>query len=193
MSGIDKIISQIELETGKVCDQITAEAQAKADAILAQAREEAQAVTEDGKKQSAARVADIKKRGESAADLEEKRVMLSAKQRIITSMLGEGIGVLKQLPDEEYFDLLVQMVGKYSLPGSGEIVFARCDSERLPSGLMDRINAAAKGTLTQAGDQADIDAGFILRYGGIEQNCSFDAIFAGEAETLSDRAGKLLF
>ena len=193
MSGIDVIISQIEQDTQAVCEKIIAEAQAKADKILAEARDQAQSVAAAGKEKTAARVADIKKRGESAADLEEKRVMLCTKQDIIATMLKNGLDDAKNLPDNEYFALIVQMVEKYSQPEDGIICFGRRDKERMPDDLPERVNSAAKGRLTLAVEDADIDAGFILKYGGIEQNCSFDAIFASEAETLSDRAGKLLF
>ena len=193
MSGIDVIISQIERDTQAVCEKIIAEAQAKADKILAEARDQAQSVAAAGKDKTAARVADIKKRGESAADLEEKRVMLCTKQDIIATMLKKGLDDAKNLPDNEYFALIIQMVEKYSQPEDGIICFGRRDKERMPYDLPERVNSAAKGRLTLAVEDADIDAGFILKYGGIEQNCSFDAIFASEAETLSDRAGKLLF
>ena len=193
MSGIDVIISQIEQDTQAVCDKVVAEAQSKADKIIAEAEVQAQSVAAAGKDKTAARVADIKKRGESAADLEEKRVMLCAKQDIIAKMLREGLDAAKNLPDDEYFTLIVQMVEKYSQPEDGIICFGRRDKERLPDDLPERVNSAAKGRLTLAVEDAAIDAGFILKYGGIEQNCSFDAIFASEAETLSDRAGKLLF
>ena len=193
MSGIDVIISQIERDTQAVCEKIIAEAQAKADKILAEARDQAQSAAAAGKEKTAARVADIKKRGESAADLEEKRVMLCTKQDIIATMLKKGLEDAKNLPDNEYFALIVQMVEKYSQPEDGIICFGRKDKERMPYDLPERVNSAAKGRLTLAVEDAAIDAGFILKYGGIEQNCSFDAIFASEAETLSDRAGKLLF
>lgn len=193
MSGIDVIISQIEQDTQAVCDKVVAEAQAKADKILAEARDQAQSAAAAGKEKTSARVADIKKRGDSAADLEEKRVMLRAKQDIISTMLKKGLDDAKNLPDNEYFTLIVQMVEKYSQPEDGIICFGRKDKERMPYDLPERVNSAAKGRLTLAVEDADIDAGFILKYGGIEQNCSFDAIFASEAETLSDRAGKLLF
>ncbi len=193
MSGIDKIIQQIELDTKEICDQVIAEAQSKAEKIIEEANGTARSIAEDGKEKTSARVADIKKRGESAADLEEKRVMLYTKQQIISDMLQKAINEVKQLPDEEYFDLIVQMVEKYSLSSDGEILFGEKDKDRLPNGMMERLNSVAKGELRLSDECAAIDAGFILRYGGIEQNCSFDAIFAGEAETLADRAGKLLF
>ncbi len=193
MSGIDKIIQQIELDSKSVCDSILADARAKADKVIANAKDEALRIAEGGKEASALRVEDIKKRGDSAADLEERRILLNTKQSIISDMLRIGLNEAKNLPDTEYFDLIEGMVGKYSMPENGVICFGRKDFDRLPKDYLSRLNHAAKGELTLDPDAADIDAGFILKYGGIEQNCSFDAIFAGEAETLSDKAGKLLF
>ena len=193
MSGIDKIIQQIETDTKEVCDSVIASAQQKADGILAKAEKEVQMISEESKEKTAAHVVDIKKRGDSAADLEERKIVLYTKQNIISDMLKEGLNTAKALPDDEYFSLISQMVKKYSMPRDGVILFGKKDLKRLPEGFVDTLNAEAEGSLTLSDDVADIDAGFILKYGGIEQNCSFDAIFAGEAENLSDRAGRLLF
>ena len=193
MSGIDKIIEQIEKNSASACDSVIAAAPSKADAVIAQATEQAQRITAEGRDKTAARVADIKKRGDSAAELEEKRVMLSAKQSIISKMLAEGLAAAKALPDNEYFELIEKMVSEYSQPEDGVILFGSKDISRLPEGFINRLNSVSKGGLTLSDEAADIDAGFILKYGGIEQNCSFDAVFAGESEYLSDRAGRLLF
>ena len=193
MSGIDIIISQIEQDTANVCEKTLEAARVKADTVLMQAKEQAECLIADEKDKTAHRVAEIKKRGESAAELEDRRIMLAAKQQMISQMLNNGLTAAKQLPDREYFALIERMIVKYSLPGDGVIVFGKKDTERMPAGFLERISKAANGRLTASDETADIDAGFILKYGGIEQNCSFDAIFAGEAEALSDRAGKLLF
>ena len=193
MSGIDKIIQQIEADTDMVCGSILSDAQKKADAALAASQKDAESIIADGKVRTAACVADIKKRGDSAADLEEKRVMLSAKQRIISMMLSEGLSAAKSLPDDAYFALIQKMVAKYSLSGDGVIFFGEKDLSRLPDGYPALLEKAAKGGITLADTAAPIDAGFILKYGGIEQNCSFDAIFASESENLCDKAGRLLF
>lgn len=193
MSGIDKIIQQIEADTDRVCESVIGAARQKADGITAAAEKEAERIVADGREKTAARVADVKKRGDSAADLEEKRVMLYTKQQIISTMLQTGLSAAKSLPDDEYFDLLLKMVEKYSQPEDGVISFGEKDLKRLPDGYLDKLNQSAKGKITLSDQAAPIEAGFILKYGGIEQNCSFDAIFAGEAETLSDKAGRLLF
>ena len=193
MSGIDKIIQEIETNAAQSCDSVLAQARQKADAIIADAQKEADQIVADGKERTAAHVADIKKRGDSAAELEEKRVMLYTKQQIINTMLGEGLSTAKNLPKDEYFNLILDMVGKYSLEDEGVIFFGENDNHRLPADFLSKLNQAAKGGIVLSSKPALIDAGFILKYGGIEQNCSFDAIFAGEAENLSDKAGRLLF
>lgn len=193
MSGIDKIIQDIEFNTDKSCDAALGTARSKAESIMMDAQRQADQIIADGKERTALHVADIKKRGESAADLEEKRVLLSTKQHIISQMLQNGLENAKHLPDDEYFSLILQMIGKYSLPEDGTILFGEKDLKRLPADFASKINDAAKGKIALSDKAAAIDAGFILQYGGIEENCSFDAIFASEAENLSDRAGRLLF
>ena len=193
MSGIDKIISQIESDTRAVCDDVVNKAQMKSERIITEAVDKAAAIKADSEKAIAARSADIVKRGESAASLEEMKILLSSKQNIISTMLSHGIDRLKSLPDSEYFDLILRMVKKYSLKEDGIIRFGKKDIARLPVNFINDIDSAANGRLTLSDEAADIDAGFILIYGGIEENCSFDAIFTGEEENLRDRASKLLF
>ena len=193
MSGIDKIIDQIEIDTKAVCDDITAKAEHNAEKILAEAKAEADRIKKESDEKLALKVADIKKRAESAAELEERKTQLYTKQLIIGDMLSIAAARVKALPDGEYFELLLRMVKKYSQPEDGVICFSKRDMTRLPSGYIDKVNEASNGRLALSDTPADIDAGFKLIYGGIEENCSFDAIFASEDETLRDKAGKLLF
>lgn len=193
MAGIDNMIRQIEDDTKAVCDEILSEAKTKADKIRAEARAEAEKISDSAQRRTAARVADIEKRGESSAALEERKVALYTKQSIISDMLKTGLETAKSLPDDEYFALILQMIETNSQPQDGVISFGKKDLDRLPQGFITKINSVSKGKLTLSDQAAAIDAGFILIYGGIEENCSFDAIFMSEADNLSDRAGKLLF
>lgn len=193
MAGIDKMIRQIQDDTKTVCDDMIAAAQAKAEKILADAKKEADKISADRKKRTAAHIADIEKRGESSAALEERKVALYTKQSIINDMLNTGMKIAKDLPDDEYFALILKMIEKNSQPQDGVIFFGKKDLARLPLNYIDKINSVSKGKLTLSDNAAAIDAGFILSYGGIEENCSFDAIFMSDKDNLSDRAGRLLF
>ena len=44
-----------------------------------------------------------------------------------------------------------------------------------------------------SGDTRDIDGGFVLTYGGIEENCSIDALFDAAHEVLQDKVQEILF
>ena len=193
MAGIDKMIRQIQDDTKTVCDDMIAAAQAKAEKILADAKKEADKISADRKKRTAAHITDIEKRGESSAALEERKVALYTKQSIINDMLNTGMKTAKDLPDDEYFALILKMIEKNSQPQDGVIFFGKKDLARLPLNYIDKINSVSKGKLTLSDNAAAIDAGFILSYGGIEENCSFDAIFMSDKDNLSDRAGRLLF
>ena len=193
MAGIDKMIRQIEDDTKAVCDDMLQKARAKSDRILSEANAEADKITANGKRRTADRIADIEKRGESSAALEERKIALYTKQSIIGEMLNKGLETAKSLPDDEYFELILKMIEKNSQEKDGVIAFGQKDLDRLPKNYMQKVNSVSKGKLRLSDEAAAVDAGFILSYGGIEENCSFDAIFMSESENLSDRAGKLLF
>lgn len=57
----------------------------------------------------------------------------------------------------------------------------------------DELQSRANGRLTLARQPARIDGGFILLYGDIEENCSFEALFSGAHEQLQDEVQRLLF
>jgi V/A-type H+-transporting ATPase subunit E len=55
--------------------------------------------------------------------------------------------------------------------------------------LADKKNAS----LIISENTVTIDGGFILKYGDVEENCSFDALFSSAKEELSDRVNAILF
>ena len=88
------------------------------------------------------------------------------------------------------------MLEKSVLAESGQIRFNAADQKRLPAGFEKKIAAIAEkkgGALTVSQETCDIDGGFLLVYGGIEENCSFAAMFAAEKENLQDKVHTLLF
>lgn len=193
MSGIDKIIKQIEDDTALVCSDIIDTAKVKAQAIIDKAHIKAEAISKENVGRIASAVTDITARGESSAALEEKKILLSAKHGIITDMIDAATADLKALPDDEYFALILRMIEKNAQDSRGVIRMNVADLSRLPADFEQKMNDAAKGGLVLSREPIDIDAGFVLVYGGIEENCSFDAIFASEHEYLYDRATRLLF
>ena len=85
------------------------------------------------------------------------------------------------------------MVEKFSLPQPGEIYFSAADLARLPADFDSRLEKAAKGALQRSSETRPIDGGFVLTYGGVEENCSIEALFYAAREELQDKVHALLF
>ena len=70
------------------------------------------------------------------------------------------------------------------------------DFDQAPDDFTQKIEAAAKkagGSLTVQKTQVSIGKGFVLSYGGIEENCSFKALFADKKDELQDLVSRILF
>lgn len=118
---------------------------------------------------------------------------------MIGRIIGEAKQQLKNMPQEAYFENIVKLAVKASQNGKGTILFSKADLDRLPENFADTLNAAlvAGGkegaALTVSSETRDIDGGFVLTYGGIEENCSFDALFDSAHEMLQDKVQEILF
>lgn len=192
MTGLDKIVQQIQSEARTAADETLAAAKAEAEKITAEAREKAQRQCAAIAAQSETDVANAMAAAESAAQLAKRRAILAAKQEIITEMIAQTQKSLYSLPDAQYFELILKMVQKYDRGEAGTIHFNAADIKRFPSDFQEKIHqAAAKLTLSK--EARKIDGGFVLVYGGVEENCSFDALFYAAREVLQDKVSQLLF
>lgn len=196
MAGLDKIISQIKKESEEAAARAIAAARAEADTILQDARREAEKECADIERRSAQAVANILERGKSAADLKKRGAILAEKQRLIGAVVDRAKAELKMKDADAYFEMILKLAVKSAQPGSGEILFSEKDFNRLPEGFEDKLNTALKekgAALHISKETRDIDGGFVLTYGGIEENCSIDALFDSAHEILQDKAQEILF
>ena len=196
MSGLDKIKARILEEAEAAARDILDKAGTEADRILREAGEEADAASADTAAGAAHRAQEYERRAESAADMRRKQAVLSAKQEVIRGVLQKAYKEILDLDDEKYFEMMEKLLEQNVFPQAGEIRFNRRDLERMPEGFPGRIRtiAAAKGgSLTLSDAPLETDGGFLLVYGGIEENCSFEALFYSSQEALQDKVQKFLF
>lgn len=193
MTGIENITAIIIKEAEENARQIISEAEEKAKILLDKAKITADEKAADIEKESTLQARDILERAKSAAELEKKKCILKAKQEIISDIISEAKNKLENLSDEEYFKVLIRLVEKYATSQEGEMVLGSRDLERLPKDFKEKVNAAAKGCLSISDKSADIKNGFLLIYGGIDINCTFDALFEDSAERLQDIVASKVF
>ena len=80
--------------------------------------------------------------------------------------------------------------------GAGELLFSRKDLARLPEDfgeLVKKLAAEKGGSLTIGEESANIENGFILRYGGVDENCSLSSLFAEKKDLLTDLVSRTLW
>jgi V/A-type H+-transporting ATPase subunit E len=121
---------------------------------------------------------------------------LKTKQELIRETLDKACETFCSVEGEEYYRVMEDMAGKFVRPEAGVMLLSPGDYEKAPADFAERIEALAKkagGSLRLEKAQVSLDKGFILSYGGIEENCSFKALFADKKDELQDQVSGLLF
>ncbi len=196
MTGLDKILSRIEEEASSIAQQKIKAAQVEAEAVREDARLEAERVKKDILDKAQAECKTYREKMQSRADFQKRNALLEAKQEIISRIIEKAYQDMCSAGDDEYFDCMERLLEQYALPQAGEIYFSARDLKRMPLAFKARIKMTAVkkgGSLKLAEAEAPIEGGFILVYGGIEENCSLRAIFEEKQELLKDMVREFLF
>ncbi|MEG1957094.1 MAG: V-type ATP synthase subunit E family protein [Lachnospiraceae bacterium] len=196
MTGLDKITNQIIEEANSSASEILQKAEAEAEKLREEALEEAKIECEKINRKSVSEIANYKDRMNSSADLKRRTAILNMKQSMISVTLEKAYHTFCNQEATQYFQTIKEMLKKFVLPQNGEIFFSDADMAKMPKEFVNEISAIAKekgGTLTLSQDRRNVEKGFILAYGGIEENCSFEALFNSKKDELQDEVQKILF
>ena len=140
MNGIEKITGQIDADIQKEIDDLTAQAQAQAAEIGAgydrQAQEQTQAILERGKRDAALR----RERLGSVAQLEARKLTLSAKQEMVCRAFDLALQKLVDLPEADYIALLARLAVEASRTGREQVIFSQKDRSRFGKAVVTRAN-----------------------------------------------------
>ncbi|WP_297982149.1 V-type ATP synthase subunit E [uncultured Oscillibacter sp.] len=140
MNGIEKI-------TGR----ITADAQAETERILTAAREEAAQITARYKAQADAESADLaaknakaaverEERLVSVAQMEARKVQLAAKQEMVEKTYALALEKLCAMPEEQYVQVLADLLVQASSTGREEVIFSPADRDRVGKAAVAKAN-----------------------------------------------------
>jgi V/A-type H+-transporting ATPase subunit E len=197
MTGLEKILKAIDADAKTAAEAVIAQAKREADDIISAAKAEADKKCAGITLKSEMELKAVLSRTVSAAELTEKKIILDAKQQIINNIIKNARISLANLPDAEYVNVLIRMVNKYAHKNAGKIIFSASDKKRLPKDFEAQLRKVLSdregASLTISEDTVDLDGGFLLIYGEVEENCSFDALFTAAKEELQDIINSFLF
>ena len=196
MAGIDNITSRILAEAQGEVDALLAKAKEEAKGILGEAEAKAEKVREAESVKTDRSVALYEARVAASCDSLKKKALLAAKQGMIAEVIESAYKELSGSDDASYFDMLIKFLGRSVRPEAGEILLSEKDKKRVTPQFLAKVKeiAASKGGSLKLSDKAaNIENGFILSYGGIEENCSLSAIFDSAKDQIQDSVFKALF
>lgn len=190
MTASEKILSGITDEAKTKAAEITAEAEKRAQTLIDEARAEAEKEAETVKAEAEKKAKLIRQTGESSAALVKRDAALKCKRELIDKALSFVTETVNGFDDKKYFDFLLTIINREKLSENGLIMLCEKDLKRDTADFKESVK---KMNLTLSEDPADINGGFILKYGDIQINGELSALIHEKRDVLTDELNKALF
>ena len=180
MNGMEKITARMKEDAARSLSELNAQTEQELRRIREEsaARAEKERETAGGRAHLAAQ--ERYERLCSAAEMETRKLTLSAKQKVLAETYDRALEILCSMPREQYLSLLVRL-----LKAAG--------GDEIGETLVERANKELNAHYTLAGEAADIRAGLVLISKECDVNCSFETLLALSREKTERGAAKLLF
>lgn len=191
MSSGDKILNRISLDCDERISKINAETDEKCAQIMAQAKLDADKISAEIADRAQSKVKQMQAASKSRCDLETRNAFLKRRREEIDKTYSEILNKMENLPDEDYFELIYTFAKKLS-GMSGVVLLNEKDMNRLPKNFLARLEeCGVKAELSKT--PFDIESGFILKCGDIEENMDFSAILSEKRDAIEDFINQELF
>lgn len=190
MTSSEKILAGIAEESKAQADKINSDAEKQAADIIAAAREEAESEAEKIKAEAEKKAELIINSGKSSAELLKRDTALKCRRGLIEKALITVADTVNAYGDKDYFDFLLTLIKKEKLNGKGEVYLSVKDKARDTASFKSELEALG---FTLSDNFADINGGFILKYGDIQINGELSALIHEKRDVLTDELNKALF
>lgn len=193
MNGMEKITARMKEDAARSLSELNAQTEQELRRIREEsaARAEKERETAGGHAHLAAQ--ERYERLSSAAEMETRKLTLSAKQEVLAETYDRALEILCSMPREEYLSLLVHLLKAAGGKGDEKIALSAKDRDEMGETLVERANKELNAHYTLAGEAADIRAGLVLISEECDVNCSFETLLALSREKTERGAAKLLF
>lgn len=190
MTSSEKILAGIAEESKAQADKINSDAEKQAADIIAAAKAEAETDAEKIRADAEKKAELIINSGKSSAELLKRDTALKCRRGLIEKALITVADTVNAYGDKDYFDFLLTLIKKEKLNGKGEVYLSVKDKARDTAAFKSELSAL---DLTLSDTFADINGGFILKYGDIQINGELSALIHEKRDVLTDELNKALF
>ena len=163
---------KIETDDRKEAGAILEKARTEAHQILADADSEKEQIAREYRERLDTDRPEILRRREIVAQLDVKKINLDARRTLIEEAFEGACGYLAGLSKEEYATFAETLL-KSAVSTGKECVLVGADESVLNQSWLDSYNEREGTHLTLSREKAKTDAGFVVRNGRVDINCSF--------------------
>ena len=198
MNGIEKLTERIAADTDRERQSILAGGKAQAAEIRASyealAESEYAESVAKGKQDAAERI----ERMGNVAQLEARKLRLSAKQEMLEKAFDLALKKLLNMPEPEYVDLLSKLAVEGSVTGREALILSVADRPRFGKKVVisanEKLEKAGKtAELTLAEESREFTGALYIQDGKVETNCTFPTIVRMLKEQMSGQVAQILF
>ncbi len=188
MNGLEKILGTIKDESDRLSEDIIKKAESEAEKEYKNAVAAAQNEADKAVATAKHKAKIIIETAESGAQSLVNREVLSAKADAVENFIKTETEKWAQLETDKYFAVLLRLITKYAEDKSGELIMSADDINRMPKGFMEKVNSVLPTGGALQPQKGNIKGGgFILKYGNIEDNCTFSALVDEKMYEIKDR------
>ncbi|MBQ5950848.1 MAG: V-type ATP synthase subunit E [Lachnospiraceae bacterium] len=198
MKGLEKITARIEADARRDAEAVLETARAEAEQVRAAgdaaAKERYEALMREGKQAAADRLARLSR----AAEMEEKKALLSCRQLLVEEAFERAAGRIKTLPHDAYVRHLATQALRASVTGKEEILLNEADKNVCGQEVLELANrllaeAGKKAELTLSEETGRFSGGIVLKEGSVFASCTNEVLMDQARESLSAAVAAGLF
>lgn len=192
MDGQQKIIDKILSDAKHDAGEMLSEALKKAEALVAAKQSEAAAEYDISVEEARKAGEEVVRRRLTVADLEVKKLLLSAKKQAVDEAFEESLKKLLALPKEEYTALVGSMIASAADDGD-VVVISENDKNVLTKAVFDKVSAKIGKKLTLSDTLGNFRGGVMLLGKGVDKNLTFESELALLRDEVEPEVAKIMF
>lgn len=192
MGGLEKITEQIIKKANDEAEFIINDAKEKALAIGNESKKEIDELVLNNQNTIKNDCEKIMSMAQSQDRQTERSELLKARSEVIETIISDAKKAITEMEKDKYKEVLLKILKNSMTESEGEIIFSKNDIKLVDDDFIKKIKDLSKGKLTVLKETQNIENGFIIRYGKIEQNCSIESIFEEKHNELTDLVNDFL-
>lgn len=185
---LDKIIN----DNTAIINENIKRANDTASEIISKAQADADAQVADFKSGLKAEYNEILRRGEVVANLDAKKILMSAKSKAVDNLFQKTLEQLALLDKKKYLAIIENLLKKYAEDGDIVIISSQ-DKGKITQKFVDDISKNMGIKLSLAKDFGSFNGGVILAGKNSDKNLSFDMELLQLREECETQISSMLF